>query len=103
MKKLFSVLLILYALMVIYVRENGKTLDVGQVKTMYPLHLISYNATRSNKNAGLTFGTSETRHMFRVQASAANTTLDIKVTDRFGNVYKETMTRPKAFNLDTYK
>lgn len=87
----------------IEVTENGKTLNVEQVKTFDPLHLISYNATRSNKNAGLTFGTSETRHMFRVQASAPNTTLDIKVTDRFGNVYKETMKRPKAFTLKTYE
>jgi hypothetical protein len=40
--------------------------------------------------------------MFKVTASSANSTLDIKVTDRFGNVYTETMTRPKAFTTDAY-
>ena len=28
-------------------------------------------------------------HMFKVKASSATSTLDIKVTDRFGNVYTE--------------
>ena len=41
--------------------------------------------------------------VFKVTASSASSTLDIKVTDRFGNVYTETMTRPKAFTTDQYK
>ena len=36
--------------------------------------------------------------MFKTKASNATSTLLIKVTDRFGNVYTETMERPKAFN-----
>ncbi len=41
--------------------------------------------------------------MFKVTASSATSTLDIKVTDRVGNVYTETMNRPKAFTTDQYK
>ena len=33
--------------------------------------------------------------MFSVTASSENSTLEISVRDRFGNVYSESMTRPK--------
>ena len=33
----------------------------------------------------------------QVDASGPATTLEIEVTDSFGKVYRETMTRPKAF------
>jgi hypothetical protein len=38
-----------------------------------------------------------------VKASSPTSTLEIKVTDRFGNVYTESMKRPKAFSTDNYK
>jgi hypothetical protein len=62
-----------------------------------PLHIISYEAKRLNVGAVPTssFVTGNTAHMFRVTASSATSTLEIKVTDRFGNLYTETMTRPK--------
>ena len=50
-----------------------------------------------------TFLTDNNYHMFKVTASSATSTLDIKVTDRFGNVYTESMKRPKAFEPETYK
>ena len=81
------------------VTENGNELNVERVTAKDPLHLVAYNG----KTPGGGFGTSNTKHMFRVKASSATSTLDIKVTDRFGNVYTETMTRPKAFSLDIYK
>ncbi|MBQ2103119.1 MAG: hypothetical protein II479_06095 [Bacteroidales bacterium] len=34
--------------------------------------------------------------------SSATSTLEIRVTDRFGRVYTETMTRPKAFSTNIY-
>ncbi|TRX51722.1 hypothetical protein FNH22_23450 [Fulvivirga sp. M361] len=43
------------------------------------------------------FVSTETAHLFRVAASAPDSTLEIKVTDRFANVYLEQMERPKAF------
>jgi len=87
------------------VSENGTPLTVSQIISgeKDPLHLVAYTAKRINKNSKPTFDTSENRHLFKVTASSPTSTLDIKVTDRFGNVYTETMTRPKAFTTDTYK
>jgi hypothetical protein len=87
------------------VSEDGKPLTVSQLISgeKDPLHLIAYTAKRLNKNGAITFETNTTNHLFKVTASSATSTLDIKVTDRFGNVYTETMTRPKAFTTDQYK
>ena len=88
----------------IVVTENGNKLDVKPVETKDPLHLISYEAMRRNVNAGPTFPSENVKtHMFRVQASSPTSTLEIKVTDRFGNISKETMKRPKAFSINAYK
>ena len=83
----------------IEVTENGNPLNVTRVKAMDPLHIISYNALRLNAGATPTsaFKTIETAHLFKVMASAADSTLEIKVTDRFDNIYTESMVRPKQF------
>ena len=69
-----------------------------------PLHLICYTTKILNRDGTPTFATYDrtTSHLFKVKASAPDTTLEIKVTDRFGNVYSETMTRPKPFNTEIY-
>ena len=85
------------------VTENGKALTATRVEMRDPLHLISYSAKRLNKSKDATFLTDNNYHMFKVTASSATSTLDIKVTDRFGNVYTESMKRPKAFEPETYK
>ena len=87
------------------VTENGTPLSVSQLVNgeLDPLHYIAYTAKRYNSNATATFKTEKNYHLFKVTASSASSTLDIKVTDRFGNVYTETMTRPKAFTTDQYK
>ncbi len=86
------------------VTENGKELDYEKVTTTDPLHLITYTAKCLNKSSDTpSFPTSSTSHFFRVKASGPATTLEIKLTDRFGNVYSETMARPKAFSADMYK
>ena len=79
------------------VAEGAVSLPVTRVLTMDPLHIISYNMQRINRNATPTssFITENTSHMFRVQANKATSTLSIKVTDNFGNVYTEEMARPK--------
>ncbi|KAB7528923.1 metallophosphoesterase [Flagellimonas olearia] len=84
----------------IEVSENGEPLEVSRVKMMDPLHIISYEAKRLNVGAQPTgsFTTNETAHLFKVTASAPDSTLEIKVTDRFGRVYTESMQRPKAFS-----
>ncbi len=80
------------------VTENGAPLQVTRVEVKDPLHIISYEALRLNKGATPTSGfvTAKTSHMFKVTASNATNTLEIKVTDRFGRAYTEQMERPKA-------
>ena len=67
-----------------------------------PMHIAAYSAARYNGGSDVTssFVTCATQHMFRVQASGPSTTLTVTVTDRFGNVYTEEMTRPKAFGVN---
>jgi hypothetical protein len=81
------------------VKENGISLPVTRKYRKDPLHIISYEMQRLNKNAEPTssFETNNTSHMFEVTASSATSTLEIKFTDRYGTVYTETMTRPKEF------
>jgi hypothetical protein len=55
------------------------------------------------KAGSTNFVTSSWPHFFSVQTTSENSTLEIKVTDRFGNEYSETMTRPKAFGTASYK
>lgn len=83
----------------ITVTENGTTLPVQRVRKKDPLHLISYDLKRINVNAEPTssFTTTQTAHLFLATASSPTSTLEITVRDSFGNQYKETMVRPKAF------
>lgn len=85
------------------VTEGGAPLTVTRIVGQDPLHIISYEAQRLNVNTTPTadFVTNRTAHLFKVTATSPNSTLEIKVTDRFGNIYAETMTRPKAFNCAT--
>lgn len=84
----------------IEVSENGTSLPVTRVCTYDPLHIISYDAARIKTGgaSAVSFPSEPTAHLFKVKASSATSSLVIKVTDRFGNTYSETMTRPKAFN-----
>lgn len=90
----------------IEIKENGKTLSSTRVKGYDPLHIAALTAKRFN-DATLTeepaFTTTVNYHMFKVKASSATSTIDIKVTDEFGNVYTETMKRPKTFSTEAYK
>ena len=94
----------------IEVTEGGTSLPVKHLDSERdPLHIIAYTAKRLDKNVslnddgGINFDTGSNRHMFRVQASSPTSTLEIKVTDRFGNVSTESMKRPKQFTTDEYK
>ncbi len=81
------------------VKEAGKALEVRRAAARDPLHIISYEAKRLNAGAVPTssFVTGTTAHLFKATASSATSTLEITVTDRFGNVSAETMNRPKEF------
>ena len=85
----------------IEVKENYFRLDVEQLALKDPLYLITTIAKRFNDNDSTTGELSYT--IFKVKATAPDSTLEIKVTDRFGNVYTESMKRPKAFEIETYK
>ncbi|MGM9737130.1 MAG: calcineurin-like phosphoesterase C-terminal domain-containing protein [Candidatus Cryptobacteroides sp.] len=87
----------------IEVTENGTRLDATRVTLCDPLHLITYSAPAMKSTTDPTFKTSSTNHIWKVKASSANSTLEVKVTDRFGNVYTELMKRPKTFSVETYK
>ena len=90
----------------IEVTENGKSLPYEVVKVKDPLHLAAYEAKRYNENKTPTSSFNAytvNSHIFRVQASSATSTLEIKVTDRFGNSAAESMKRPKAFSLQAYR
>lgn len=83
----------------IQVTESGMSLPVQRVLAKDPLHIISYTTQRLARNAEPTsaFTSSNTAHMFKVKASNPTNSLVIKVTDRFGKTFTETMARPKAF------
>ncbi len=80
--------------------ENGTKLDVSQVWKKDPLHTISYDIPRSAYGSSLTFPTTYCMHLFSATAKSPNSTIEIKVTDGFGNTYTESMARPKAFTTD---
>lgn len=84
------------------VRENGLLLDYkAAVAKKDPLHIISYEAKRLDQNNTPTssFVTDYSSHIFELETSSPNSDLEIAVTDRFGNIYKETMKRPKDFGI----
>lgn len=85
----------------ISVTENGTPLKVKSVYDRDPLHTICYDILRIQNGGDLNGSNASIRnsHMFSVQASSANSSLDITVTNRFGKTYTERMTRPKAYNI----
>lgn len=87
----------------ISVKENGRTLRWTQFTAKEPLYLATYEAEEYNLGYSVSYPGGTTSHLFQVQASAPDTPLEITVTDRFGRVYTETMTRPKKFTFDNYR
>jgi hypothetical protein len=83
------------------VTENGKPLKVVHEPMENPQYTVAYCIPKSVWRRNLkkdAFVEDKTAHMFHVVASAADTTLEITVTDSFGHTYTETMVRPKAFS-----
>ena len=85
------------------ISENGTPLEVSEVGVYDPLHIYAMTIPRLNKYNTTTFSTAKWRHFFQATASAADTPVTVKVTDRYGNVFTEEMTRPKAFRVSDYK
>lgn len=90
----------------ISVTENGKSLPVTALKNVKdPLYLVCYEAYEYENHFDDTvyYPANTTNHIFRVQASSASSTLEIKVRDRFGREYRETMKRPRQFSIKEYQ
>ncbi|MCI2145720.1 MAG: calcineurin-like phosphoesterase C-terminal domain-containing protein, partial [Bacteroidales bacterium] len=83
------------------VTENGKELVVTRFAGKDPLHIISYEAPRLNAGATPTssFVTCTTAHLFKCTASSATSTLVITLTQPDGDVFTQTMERPKDFSV----
>lgn len=84
------------------VTEGGKQLTYTKVDGYDPLHTVSYPAKRLNANYSVTFATQQTGHMFKVKATKPDSALEIKVKDRFGNEYTQTLHRPSSFAIQNY-
>ncbi len=84
------------------VKENGTELKWEQIYNYDPLHVLGYTKVRGT-NTNSSFLTCKTPHLFLVQAATADATLEIEVTDRFGNVFKESMKRPLEFEIKNYQ
>lgn len=74
---------------------SAKALTATRVQRTDPLQLISYPAIRMNGGNAPTFTSRNSTHFFEVQATTATDPIYIEVKDRFGNIFTETMTRPK--------
>lgn len=86
----------------IKVTENGKELDVKRCKAENPQMLIGLDIPNSLWNQDFDSKKNKRKlhpHMFHVIASGPDTTIEVTVTDCFGNEYKQTMVRPKQFHL----
>ena len=82
------------------VTEGAENLPVTRISAKDPLFMISNEIMGANKNMVPYANAVHTSTFFTVNAKSPTSTLYIKVTDRFGNVYTETMTRPKELTYD---
>jgi hypothetical protein len=85
------------------ITENGKELTVSKEYAYDPVHIMALSAPRCKEAASPNFLTDKWPHFFKATASSASSTVVVKITDRNGKSYTETMARPKVFNLNEYK
>ncbi|MBO4476336.1 MAG: calcineurin-like phosphoesterase C-terminal domain-containing protein [Bacteroidales bacterium] len=88
--------------------EGDTQLDVTRVGGAYdPLHLAAFTGPRLRRSdaqgTSPSFQTRDWNHFFKATASSANSTITVKVTDRYGNLFMEEMVRPKAFQISDYE
>ena len=87
----------------ISITENGKELEVIRRKLDHPHYMIAYDIPKRlwMFDLGSASGKKKAnnQHMFQAIASAPDTTIEVVVTDCFGNEYHQTMERPKPFHL----
>ncbi len=89
----------------IEILENGEPLEVVEKASENPQFTLSYALPRASwdDNGNVRwrekYNVSQKQpHFFRAQASAPDSTVEVRVTDLFGRVWTETVERPKAFS-----
>lgn len=89
----------------ISVKENGRELDVIEKASENPQFTLSYHLPRASwddngaKRWQEKFNVAQKmHHFFRVKTSAPDATLEVSVTDDFGNTWTQTVQLPKAFS-----
>ncbi|MBQ7211439.1 MAG: calcineurin-like phosphoesterase family protein [Muribaculaceae bacterium] len=86
------------------VLANGtlKTRTPVRIAAEDPLHTLAYTLARIEHNAtpSISYFASLNAHMFRIPTSSASTTVNIKVTDSFGNIYTKEFKRPSEFSIN---
>lgn len=87
--------------------ENGKELAWTKTYAYDPVHIAALSVKRFNDSSITdvpSFVTEDSMpHFFKVIADSPETDLVITVTDEFGNIFTENMSRPKDFNISEYK
>ena len=87
----------------IEVTENGAPLEVTRQKAENPQYVLAYEVPKRLWMFDLNSSSSKKKirhpHMFHVTPSSPTSTLEVTVTDCFGNKYHQTMERPKPFSL----
>lgn len=88
------------------VTEGGITTDAEPIFNGYhdPMMAFLFEIPKYQVSQGFSSNSCSrgaVPHLFRYVAKSATSTLNIAVTDRFGVVYRETMTRPKPFHDGT--
>ena len=88
--------------------EGDTQLEVTRVGGAYdPLHIAAFTGPRLRRSdaqgTSPSFQTRKWNHFFKATASSATSTVKVKVTDRYGNLFQEEMERPKAFVISDYK
>lgn len=76
------------------ITENGRELKWTQVYREDPYYILACPEKWSSVMAP-----TGTEHIFTATASAPDTPVTVRVTDRFGNEYIETLTRPGSYDL----
>lgn len=77
--------------------STGNLCEVKQRFGIDPLHNISYDIPRFKSAGTVNFNSTLNFHTFYATTTSATSTLEVTVKDRFGKEYKQTVTRPKAF------
>ena len=88
----------------ISVTENGRELEVVRKKRENPQYMVTYDIPKRlwmfDLNTKSSAKKSQHPHMFFVETSSPNSTIEVTVTDSFGNTYHQTMERPKPFHAN---